>query len=604
MGTDFFLAFSPERIDPGNQQYVVENTPKVVGGVTPACREVAVALYGAAIEQIVPISSTQAAEMVKLLENTFRAVNIALVNEVAIMCDKLGIDVWEVIEAAATKPYGFMKFTPGPGVGGHCIPLDPFYLSWKMKTLNYNARFIQLAGEINSDMPRYWVEKVVDALNDAGKPLKNSRVLVLGVAYKKDIDDLRESPALDIIELLRAKGADVRYHDPYVPVISHNGHDLTCEPALDAALDAADCVVIVTDHSVYDWAHVYAKARLVVDTRHVAALRVPETTNTQMILVTGCAGFIGARVCELLLAAGRDVTGIDSLNDAYDIRLKQWRLARLVNRTGFQFHQLDIAERAGLANSALERLSFDAVINLAARAGVRYSVENPWVYYEANTVGTLNLLEFCRARGIGKFVLASSSSLYGDDSPLPFREDTNTDRPLSPYAASKKAAETLCYTYHALYGLDVTVFRYFTVYGPAGRPDMMPFRLVQWISEGRPVTVYGDGTQSRDFTYVDDIARGTIAGLRPLGYEIINLGSDRPAKLMDLIRTVEEQVGRAAVLVYKPRHPADVTATWADISKARRLLGWQPETALQDGIARLVAWYRSEREWASDINTA
>ena len=269
VGTDFFLAFSPERIDPGNQQYVVENTPKVVGGVTPACREVAVALYGAAIEQIVPISSTQAAEMVKLLENTFRAVNIALVNEVAIMCDKLSIDVWEVIEAAATKPYGFMKFTPGPGVGGHCIPLDPFYLSWKMKTLNYNARFIQLAGEINSDMPRYWVEKAVDALNDAGKPLKNSRVLVLGVAYKKDIDDLRESPALDIIELLRAKGADVRYHDPYVPVISHNGHDLTCEPALDAALAAADCVVIVTDHSVYDWPDVLGKAKLVVDTRHV-----------------------------------------------------------------------------------------------------------------------------------------------------------------------------------------------------------------------------------------------------------------------------------------------------------------------------------------------
>jgi UDP-N-acetyl-D-glucosamine dehydrogenase len=274
VGTDFFLAFSPERIDPGNQRYVVENTPKVVGGVTPACREIAVALYGSAIETIIPISSTQAAEMVKLLENTFRAVNIAMVNEVAIMCDKLGIDVWEVIEAAATKPYGFMKFTPGPGVGGHCIPLDPFYLSWKMKTLNYNARFIQLAGEINSDMPRYWVEKAVDALNGAGKPMRGSRVLVLGVAYKKDIDDLRESPALDIIELLRVKGADVRYHDPYVPVISHNGHDMACEPALDAALDAADCVVIVTDHSVYDWPDVHARARLVVDTRHVGVQRI------------------------------------------------------------------------------------------------------------------------------------------------------------------------------------------------------------------------------------------------------------------------------------------------------------------------------------------
>ncbi len=269
VGTDFFLAFSPERIDPGNKQYTVENTPKVVGGVTPACQEVAVALYREVIERVVPVSSTQAAEMVKLLENTFRAVNIALVNETAIMCDKLGIDVWEVIEAAATKPYGFMKFTPGPGVGGHCIPLDPHYLSWKLKTLNYNARFIQLAGEINTEMPKYWVDKVQNALNEAGKPLKGSVVLVLGVAYKKDIDDVRESPALDVIELLRAKGADVRYHDSYVGTISHNGYEMPSESDLHAALAAADCAVIVTDHSNYDWADVFRRARLVVDTRHV-----------------------------------------------------------------------------------------------------------------------------------------------------------------------------------------------------------------------------------------------------------------------------------------------------------------------------------------------
>ena len=326
--------------------------------------------------------------------------------------------------------------------------------------------------------------------------------------------------------------------------------------------------------------------------------------NAQTLLVTGCAGFIGARVCELLLDAGHNVAGIDSLNDAYDIRLKQWRLARLTHQPGFEFHQLDIAGRSALELSALGRVTFDAVINLAARAGVRYSVENPWVYYETNTNGTLNLLEFCRTRGVGKFVLASSSSLYGEDNPLPFSEDANTDRPLSPYAASKKAAETLCYTYHALHKLDVTIFRYFTVYGPAGRPDMMPFRLVQWISEGRPVTVYGDGSQSRDFTYVDDIARGTVTGLRPLGYEIINLGSDRPAKLQDLIQMVEEQVGRRARLEHRPRHPADVSATWADIGKAKRLLGWQPEASLHEGVARLVAWYQHERAWAKDINTA
>lgn len=271
VGQHFFLAFSPERIDPGRKDYMVENTPKVVGGVTSACLEVAVALYGSAIHNIVPVSSTQAAEMVKLLENTFRAVNIALVNEVAIMCDKLGIDVWEVIDAAASKPYGFMKFTPGPGVGGHCIPLDPHYLSWKLKTLNYNARFIQLAGEINTEMPRYWVDKVQDALNEHGKPMKGSTVLVLGVAYKKDVDDVRESPALDIIELLRGKGADVRFHDPYISMLHHNGRALHGELSLDAALGAADCVVIVTDHSVYDWRDIAQRAPCLVNTRHAAA---------------------------------------------------------------------------------------------------------------------------------------------------------------------------------------------------------------------------------------------------------------------------------------------------------------------------------------------
>ncbi len=269
-GTDLFLAFSPERIDPGRTDYTVENTPKVVGGVTSACREVAVALYSQAITTVVPVASTRTAEMVKLLENTFRAVNIALVNEVAIMCDKLGIDVWEVVEAAATKPYGFMRFTPGPGVGGHCIPLDPHYLAWKLRLLNYNARFIQLAGEINSAMPKYWVEKVQDALNDAAKPVKGSRILLLGVAYKKDVGDVRESPALDIIELLRAKGAEIHYHDPYVPRIAHNGFSLISEPDLEPAIATADCVVIATDHSAYDWPAIHSQARLVVDTRHTS----------------------------------------------------------------------------------------------------------------------------------------------------------------------------------------------------------------------------------------------------------------------------------------------------------------------------------------------
>ncbi len=324
---------------------------------------------------------------------------------------------------------------------------------------------------------------------------------------------------------------------------------------------------------------------------------------TEKILLAGAAGFIGSRVAELLLDEGRAVVGIDNLNDAYDVRLKQWRLARLQPRAGFTFHRLDITDRAALAAALADAGPFAAVVNLAARAGVRPSVSDPWAYVDANVTGALNLLEFCRARGVPKFVLASSSSVYGRDNPVPYREDQPTDRPLSPYAASKKAAEALCYSYHHLHGLDVTVFRYFTVYGPAGRPDMMPFRFVQWIAEGRPVTVYGDGSQSRDFTYVDDIARGTIAALKPLGYEVINLGSDRPAKLIDLLRLIEARLGRPAQIEYRPAHPADVPATWADVTKARTLLDWEAEFTYERGVEALVAWYERERAWASAVRT-
>lgn len=269
VGEDFFLAFSPERVDPGRTDWMTHNTPKVIGGVTPACLEVAIAYYSQAIERLVPVSSPDAAEMVKLFENTFRSVNIGLANELLLMCDKLGLDAWEVLEAAATKPFGFMKFTPGPGLGGHCIPIDPQYLSWKLRTLAYNARFIELASEINTEMPRHWVQKVQDALNNVGRAVKGSRILVLGVAYKKNIDDLRESPALDIIHLLEEKGAHVYYHDPYVPSFHHEGMEMVSVTDLDVALSMVDCVVITTDHDSYQWGEIARKAALVVDTRHV-----------------------------------------------------------------------------------------------------------------------------------------------------------------------------------------------------------------------------------------------------------------------------------------------------------------------------------------------
>jgi UDP-N-acetyl-D-glucosamine dehydrogenase len=269
VGEDWFLAFSPERVDPGRQDYTTLNTPKVVGGVTEGCTEVASAWYGAAIQHIHRVSSTEAAEMAKLLENTFRMINIGMVNELAIMCERMGVDVWEVIDAAATKPFGFMKFTPGPGLGGHCIPIDPLYLSWKMKAYQYNARFIELASEINTNMPRYIVSRVLDAMNERGKVLKGSKCLVLGAAYKPDIDDIRESKALDVIGLLQKKGAAVEYHDPYIPVLkTHDGLELRSVPDLLSAVRAADCVIIVTNHKVYDYQAILDAAKFIFDSRN------------------------------------------------------------------------------------------------------------------------------------------------------------------------------------------------------------------------------------------------------------------------------------------------------------------------------------------------
>lgn len=267
-GEDFFLAFSPERVDPGRKDWTTINTPKVVGGITPACSEVASIWYAQALQKVIQVSTAEVAEMAKLLENTFRMINLGLVNELALMCDRLGVDVWEVIDAAASKPFGFMKFTPGPGVGGHCIPIDPLYLSWKLHSLNYTARFIELASEINTNMPRFVVNKVQDALNNHSKPVKGSRLLVLGAAYKPDIDDIRESPAIEVIHLLINKGADVVYHDPYIPHIDEEDWTKDSVKDLMAEVQKADAVVIITNHKVYDYPAILNAAKLIVDTRN------------------------------------------------------------------------------------------------------------------------------------------------------------------------------------------------------------------------------------------------------------------------------------------------------------------------------------------------
>ena len=324
------------------------------------------------------------------------------------------------------------------------------------------------------------------------------------------------------------------------------------------------------------------------------------------VLVTGTAGFIASRVSKLLLDQGVEVVGLDNLNDAYDIRMKHHRLASLEGREGFTFVEADIENLYEL-EPVFSANRFDAIFNLAARAGVRYSIEDPHVYLRSNAQGALNLMELMHRHGCGKLVLASTSSLYAGQ-PMPFREDLPVEKPLSPYAASKKAAEVLSYTYHHLYGIDVSILRYFTVYGPAGRPDMAPFRFIKWIHEGTPITVFGDGSQTRDFTYVDDIARGTLLAGKPMGeggkagHEVINLGGGKtPISLLDFIGKIEDRLGKKAEIVWQPMSASEMQDTAADIAKAKTMLGWEPEIDLDKGLDATVAWYLENQDWAGGV---
>jgi UDP-glucuronate 4-epimerase len=317
------------------------------------------------------------------------------------------------------------------------------------------------------------------------------------------------------------------------------------------------------------------------------------------LLVTGCAGFIGWKVSEKLLNEGHEVIGVDNLNDYYDVKLKFYRLKLLKKYKNFKFYKVDIENYQSLMEIFQEN-KLDAVINEAARAGVRYSLENPFIYITTNVYGTLNLLELCRKYNVPKFILASTSSLYAGQ-PMPFKEDLPVNTPISPYAASKKSAEVIAYTYNYHYGIDVSVVRYFTVYGPAGRPDMSIFRFIKWIMEDRPIEVFGDGTQSRDFTYVDDIAEGTILALKPVGYEIINLGGNNPHELTEIIKLIERYTGKEAKLVNKEFHKADIKATWADITKAKEILTWEPRVGIEDGIKKTIEWFLENWGWIRDI---
>lgn len=320
-------------------------------------------------------------------------------------------------------------------------------------------------------------------------------------------------------------------------------------------------------------------------------------------LVTGAAGFIARRVIEKLTSNGHYVVGVDNINDSYDVRLKQWRLNRLSVIKDFTFIKDDICRPGMFENISRKHPDCQAVIHLAARAGVRQAVEMPDVYLQTNAAGTLNVLEWCRKMGVQKMVMASTSSIYGANPPLPTPEDADSSHPLQIYAASKKAAEVMAHTYHHLFGLDATIVRFFTVYGPAGRPDMVMFRFAQWVAEGKTVQVTGDGSQMRGFTNLEDIADGVILALKPLGYEIINLGGHETITISELLEKIEQRIGKKARVEYIPRHPADVEANWADVTKAKTMLGWQPKVGLDEGITDLVNWYMEQRSWASQVLT-
>ena len=321
----------------------------------------------------------------------------------------------------------------------------------------------------------------------------------------------------------------------------------------------------------------------------------------QTILVTGAAGFIGWKTCNYLLEAGVVVAGIDNMNDYYDVRIKEYRLNELKKNSEFQFVNLDIEDLEAL-KGLFTNHTFDSVINLAARAGVRYSMENPFVYMRTNALGTLNLLEMMKEHNVKKMVLASTSSLYAGQ-PMPFREDLPVNTPISPYAASKKAAEVMAYTYHYLYGIDISIVRYFTVYGPAGRPDMSIFRFIKWIDQGVPLEIFGDGSQSRDFTFVDDIADGTIKALKDVGYEIINLGGGKsPTSLLKMIGMIEENLGKKGEIRLRPFRKADIKETWADITRAQKVLNWYPKIGLEEGLKRTITWYLQNKSWLKDVN--
>lgn len=613
-GRDFSLGFSSERIDPGNPTWGLVDTPKLVSGVDESSLAVLSSFYAELVDEVVPVSSTRVAELAKLIENTFRHVNIALVNELAMLGHELGIDVGEAIGAAATKPFGFMRFDPGPGVGGHCLPVDPTYLSWHVRRrLGRSFRFVDLANEVNDRMPKFVVQRVIEVLNSRGRSVGRSRILLLGLAYKPNSGDHRSSPAIEIAGQLAALGAEVLAADPHVAadlVVA----DITRVEATSDVIASCDLVVLLTDHGEFDLEELARSGVTVLDTRakvpggDVERLysppqdsRVKATALTtrprpslparrrsavgRRCVVTGTAGFIGSRLSHRLLDDGWDVVGIDAFTDSYDPSEKQARAADLQTRSGFS-----------LVRGHLDRLALDPILaragvvfHLAGRAGVRASFELLDKYHEDNVTSTERLVAACQATAsVRRLVYASSSSVYGEGE-RPFREDGQT-LPVSPYGRSKLEAERLCLGARSA-TLTPIALRYFTVYGPGQRPDMGLRIFAEAALSGRPIRVFGDGTQSRDFTFVDDIVEATIRAADATSDGLaINVGGGSTVTLREVLDLLTEIVGRPLDVGYEPFARGDVRHTEADLTRAGTLLSFVASTSFDDGLRAEVSW--------------
>ncbi len=609
---DFFAGYSPERINPGDKEHRLTTIRKVTSGSTPQAADFVDKLYGTVIKAgTYRASSIQVAEAAKVIENTQRDVNIALINELALIFNRLGLDTEEVLKAAGTK-WNFLPFRPGL-VGGHCIGVDPYYLTHKAQEVGYNPEMILAGRRLNDNMGIYVAGEIVKLMTQRRIHVKGARVLMLGATFKENCPDIRNSKVFDVVRELRKYGALVDVYDPWAdgaeckreygirPLRSPGGRAIRCGG------DRRGARRIPQAGRGRDAAPVPQESRPL--RREAPVPRRGNGRQAVKILVTGAAGFIGFHTASRLLERGDEVVGLDNLNEYYDVTLKQARLARLQEKSGFRFAKIDLADDAPM-REFFAREKFERVVHLAAQAGVRYSIEAPHTYTRSNVTGTLNVLEGCRHNGVQHLVYASTSSVYGANTNMPFSVHSIADHPLSLYAATKRANELMAHNYSSLFALPTTGLRFFTVYGPWGRPDMALFMFTRNILEGKPIDVFNHGHHKRDFTYVDDIVEGVVRTTDRIAqpnpdwdsndpdpatskapFRLYNIGNNRPVELMTYIRVIEDYLGRKAQMNMLPLQLGDVPETSANIDGLVADVGYRPATGVEEGVRRFIDWF-------------